>query len=185
MKPRVARAAVEAGATIINDVATNRTDPEMWRIAAETGAAYVAVHMQGTPATMQQAPHYEDVANEVQEFFRERIVRFLDCGMTLEQIILDPGIGFGKTAEHNLELLARLGEFRRLQRPLLLGVSRKSFLGAVTGAAVGARLPGALACAALGVGAGMNIVRAHDVIETLQAVRIAEAIVAKQRTCLS
>jgi dihydropteroate synthase len=182
MKPEVARAAVEAGATIINDVATNRTDPEMWRIAARSGAAYVAVHMQGTPATMQQEPHYENVTAEVFRFFAERINRFLGCGMTPEQIILDPGIGFGKTAGHNLELLARLGEFRRLGRPLLVGVSRKSFLGAITGAGVAARLPGALACAALGAEAGMNIVRVHDVAETVQAVRIAEAILAKKTT---
>jgi dihydropteroate synthase len=180
MKPGVARAAVEAGAAIINDVAANRADPEMWRVAAKTGAAYVAVHMQGTPATMQTQPCYQNVTLEVLQFFQERISRFLGCGMAVEQIILDPGIGFGKTAEHNLELVARLGEFRLLGRPLLLGVSRKSFLGAVTGAGVKARLPGALACAVLGTAAGMNIVRVHDVAETVQAVRMAEAVLAKR-----
>jgi dihydropteroate synthase len=152
----------------------------MWHLAAKSGAAYVAVHMQGTPATMQQQPCYGNVTREVFQFFQDRITRFLDCGMTEEQIILDPGMGFGKTAEHNLELLARLGEFQRLGRPLLLGVSRKSFLGVVTGAGVDARLPGALACAALGTAGGMNIVRTHDVRETVQAVRIAEAILAKR-----
>ena len=128
-KPSVARAALQAGATIVNDVAANRTDDAMWRVVAETGAGYVCVHMQGTPRTMQEAPVYADVSRELSLFFLERIRRLKDCGVTHEQLILDPGIGFGKTVEHNLQLLGNLRSFSSLARPVLLGVSRKSFLG--------------------------------------------------------
>jgi dihydropteroate synthase len=181
MKPGVAQAAVAAGATIINDVAANRTDPGMWRLVGETGAGYVCMHMQGTPQTMQQNPAYSDVVSEVEAFFSGRLEQLSRCGVAREQLILDPGIGFGKTPEHNLQLLAGLASFTRLDRPLLIGVSRKSFLGKVPGRDIGTRLPAGLACACLAVGSGVAVVRTHDVAETLQAVRMTEAILARKQ----
>jgi dihydropteroate synthase len=182
MKPSVARAAVARGASIINDVAACRNDREMWDIVAESGSAYVCMHMKGTPQTMQENPSYRDVRAEVREFFIERLARLRDCGVTGEQVILDPGIGFGKTLEHNLELLGGLSDYVALEQPVLLGVSRKSFIGKLTGAETRERLPGALACACLAVAAGVRILRVHDVRETVQAVRMAEAILEKQRS---
>jgi dihydropteroate synthase len=183
MKPAVARAAVAAGACIVNDVAANRSDPEMWRLAAETGAGYVCMHMQGTPQTMQVGPVYADVVSEVAGFFRERLERLNGWGVSPEQVLLDVGIGFGKTLDHNLQLLARLRRFTRLQRPLMLGVSRKSFIGKlVGGGGLESRQPGSLACACLAVAAGVQVIRAHDVAETVQAVRMAEAILARQES---
>ena len=179
-KPAVARAALRAGAAIVNDVAANRTEESMWRLVAETGAAYVCTHMQGNPRTMQLNPVYSDVVAEVNEFFGGRIRRLNDCGVAAEQIILDPGIGFGKTLEHNLRLLAALGGFRELGRPLLLGVSRKGFIGRLLGARPAARLPAGLACACRAVAEGVQILRVHEVAETLQAVRMTEAILASK-----
>ena len=180
MKPAVARAALKAGATIINDVAATRSDPALWHIVAETGAAYVCMHMQGTPQTMQDRPHYENVVAEVGGFFSERLGRLAACGVSTEQIVLDPGIGFGKTVEHNLQLLGNLRIFTTLQRPLLLGVSRKSFMGKLLGTELAARLPAALACATLAIESGVQIIRSHDVAETAQALRMAEAILNKR-----
>src|SRR5215831_9346833 len=133
MKPAVARAALDAGASIVNDVGANREDDSMWRVVAEAGAGYICMHMQGTPQTMQVNPTYGDVVQEVKLFFSERIHRMNDCGVRSEQIVLDPGIGFGKTPGHNLQLLGALRRFRELERPLLLGVSRKSFIGKLLG----------------------------------------------------
>ncbi len=182
MKPAVARAALQAGASLINDIAANRDDDAMWRLAAETGAGYVAMHMLGTPQTMQRQPAYRDVAAEVGEFFTERLERLHAAGVGLEQIVLDPGIGFGKTAEHNLQLLAALNSFTRWKRPVLLGASRKAFIGQVGASAdVNERLPGSLACACWGVADGVNIIRTHDVAATRQAVRLTEAIIAQKK----
>src|SRR6185312_16361011 len=133
MKPAVARAAIAAGASIVNDVAANRADDAMWRVVAESGAGYVLMHMQGTPQTMQANPSYADVVREVHEFFSARMQRLADCGIAREQVILDVGIGFGKTLEHNLLLIGALRSFTTLERPSLLGVSRKSFLGKCVG----------------------------------------------------
>ncbi len=180
MKPAVARAALRAGASIINDVGANREEDEMWRLAADTGAGYVCVHMQGTPQTMQIHPSYGEVVAEVGAFFSERLQRLAHCGVASAQVILDPGIGFGKTGEHNLELVARLAEFQGFGRPLLLGVSRKSFLARGPGG-VAQRLPAALACACAGVAAGVGVLRVHDVAETLAAVRLTEQIVSRAR----
>jgi dihydropteroate synthase len=180
VKPGVARAALAAGASIVNDVAANRSDDAMWRVVAEARAGYVCMHIKGTPQTMQDNPVYADVVREVGEFFVERLKRLSDCGVSREQIILDPGIGFGKTLEHNLQLLGAVRSFTALGCPLLLGVSRKSFIGKLLGAGVGARLPGALACACQAVAAGAHIIRAHDVAETVQAIRMTEAILSKQ-----
>jgi dihydropteroate synthase len=178
VKPGVARAALTAGASIVNDVAANREDPALWRFVAEARAGYVCLHMQGTPQTMQAKPAYTDVVREVGEFFSERIRRLSDCGVGREQIIVDPGIGFGKTVEHNLQLLGAARNFTTLERPLLVGVSRKSFIGKLLGAELSARLPAALACACMAVAAGVQIIRAHDVAETVQAIRMTEAILA-------
>jgi len=181
MKPAVARAALDAGASIVNDVAANREDEAMWRVVAETGAGYVCMHMQGVPQTMQANPTYSDVVEEVEKFFFERIHRLNDCGVASEQIILDTGIGFGKTPGHNLQLLGALRRFTKLERPLLLGVSRKSFIGKLFGTELAARLPAALACASLAVEAGVQIIRAHEVAETVQALRMTEAILANRK----
>jgi len=181
MKPTVARAALDAGASIVNDVAANREDEAMWRVVAETGAGYVCMHMQGVPQTMQANPTYSDVVEEVEKFFFERIHRLNDCGVASEQIILDTGIGFGKTPGHNLQLLGALRRFTKLERPLLLGVSRKSFIGKLFGTELAARLPAALACASLAVEAGVQIIRAHEVAETVQALRMTEAILANRK----
>ena len=178
MKPGVAQAALRAGASLVNDVAANRADPAMWRVVAEAGAGYVAMHMQGTPQTMQQQPAYRDVVAEVKEFFGDRLARLQAAGVAAEQVVLDPGLGFGKTLDHNLQLLAGVRALTRWERPLLLGASRKSFLRSFSGdGPASARLPGSLACACWGVTQGVNIVRTHDVEATRQALRVTEALV--------
>jgi dihydropteroate synthase len=181
VKPGVARAALAAGASLVNDVAANRDDPALWEVVAEARAGYVCVHMQGSPQTMQVNPVYTDVVREVGEFFSERIRRLSICGVGREQVILDPGIGFGKTVEHNLQLLGAARQLADLERPLLIGVSRKSFIGKLLAADLSARLPAALACVCLAVAAGVQMVRTHDVAETVQAIRMTEAILAKRR----
>jgi dihydropteroate synthase len=181
MKPAVARAAIEAGAVLVNDVGANRIDQEMWELVARTGVGYVVMHMLGTPQTMQENPRYGDVVGEVGAFFQDRLARLQECGVKTEQVILDPGIGFGKTLEHNLELLAGLGQFRTYQRPLLIGASRKAFVGQVTAVAqADRRLAGSLACACSAVAEGANVIRAHDVAETREAIRMMEAIQARR-----
>jgi dihydropteroate synthase len=152
----------------------------MWRLAAESGAAYVAVHMQGTPATMQENPVYEDVAGEVDRFFEDRLKRLRACGVNPEQVVLDAGLGFGKRMEDNLRLLAQLRRFTRWERPLLVGASRKSFVGAASGAKVQERLAPSLACACWGVANGAGIIRCHDVAATRHAVRMTEAVMKQQ-----
>jgi len=180
VKPGVAREALRAGAGIINDIAANRQDEEMWRLAAESGAAYVVVHMQGEPATMQDNPSYTDVVSEVNRFFADRLSRLLACGVNAEQVVLDVGIGFGKRVEDNLRLLAGLRGFTKWERPLLLGVSRKSFMGRVVGAGIEERLPPSLACACWGVENGARLIRCHDVAATRHAVRMTEALMSQQ-----
>ena len=175
-KPAVAEAAISAGAVIINDIAANRTEPQMWKIVAATRAGYVAMHMQGTPQTMQDAPEYTEVVAEVRAFFEERLERFTKAGLNAEQVMFDPGIGFGKTVEHNLALLAGLERFTNMKRPLLVGASRKSFIGRLTEAAVEDRLAGSLACACRAAEAGSAVIRVHDVKETKQALQTWNAI---------
>ena len=181
VKPAVARAALGAGASFVNDVAANRADPEMWGVVAEAGAGYVCMHSQGAPQTMQLHPTYADVVREVADFFDERLERLNTAGVGPAQTVLDPGFGFGKTVAHNLQLLAGLATLARAHRPLLIGVSRKSFIGTVAGADVAQRLAGSLACAGWVVAAGAQIIRTHDVAETVQAVRVTEAILAQRR----
>tara|TARA_B100001013_G_scaffold27447_1_gene15081 strand:+ start:975 stop:1841 length:867 start_codon:yes stop_codon:yes gene_type:complete len=175
-KPTVARAALDAGASIVNDIAANRQSTEMWRVVAEARAGYICMHMQGTPQTMQAEPHYDDVLLEVGDFFRERLAVMADHGVSSEQVALDPGIGFGKTLNHNIKLLSRLNRFSITERPLMVGVSRKSFIGKLLGTPTNDRLPASLACAAWAAAEGAHIVRVHDVAETVQAVRMAEAL---------
>jgi len=177
MKPAVARAAIRAGASIVNDVAANRTDEETWKLVAESKAGYVCMHMQGMPKVMQSDPVYDDVVAEVGAFFTDRLQRIRACGVDPEQVIFDVGIGFGKTLKHNLQLLSALGSFQALGRPLLLGVSRKSFIKKLLGAEVEDRLPASLACTCIAVESGVQIIRTHDVKETVQAIRMTEAIV--------
>lgn len=180
MKPAVAQAALAAGASIVNDVAANRSDDAMWKIVAESGAGYVCMHAQGSPQTMQKNPAYKNIVDEVAAFFLERLENLKAMGVKAEQIAFDPGIGFGKSLEHNLSLLAGLGSFAKLGRPLLLGVSRKSFIGKFLGAETNQRLPASLACATLAVADGVQIIRTHDVAETVQAIRMAEAILSRK-----
>ena len=181
MKSSVAQAALRAGASIVNDVAANREDDAMWRAVAEAGAGYVAMHMQGAPQTMQSAPVYQDVVADVGAFFEDRLARLEQSGVGRDQVMLDVGLGFGKTAEHNLQVLAHLGSFTRWNRPLLLGASRKSFIPQVAGdAGTAERLPGSLACACWGAQHGVAIVRTHDVAATRQALRMTGAMMTKR-----
>jgi dihydropteroate synthase len=181
MKPAVAKAAIEAGASIVNDVGANRTTDTMWRLVARTGAGYVLMHMQGSPQTMQIEPSYTDVVSEIGSFFDDRLRRLAEADVLSEQIALDVGIGFGKSAEHNLQLLARLDSLTRWNRPLLLGASRKSFIPQVIGEDLDAeRLSGSLACACWAVQQGASIVRTHDVAATRRALRMIEAVVARR-----
>jgi len=175
-KPSVAREALAAGASIVNDIAANRSDAEMWQVVAEAGAGYVCMHMQGTPQTMQAKPEYDDVTVEVCVFFRERLDLLSSHGVTTDQVALDPGIGFGKTLEHNIKLLRDLKKFNLVERPMLVGASRKSFIEKLLGAPIDERLPASLACATWAAIQGSQIVRVHDVAETVQAVRMAEAL---------
>jgi len=175
-KPAVARAALATGAHIVNDIAANRTSPEMWEIVAERNAGYVAMHMQGTPQTMQKDPQYEDVVAEVAEFFEQQIGGMRAAGMQDEQVVFDVGVGFGKTLEHNLRLLGSLRTFTKHRRPQLLGVSRKSLFGKLLGLDVDQRLAPSLACASWALTNGVQILRVHDVAETVQAARMIEAI---------
>ena len=182
VKPAVAHAALQAGVSIINDVAANREDDAMWKIAADFRAGYICMHAQGAPRTMQKNPVYADVVGEVGGFFGNRLEKLDACGVAADQVALDVGIGFGKTLEHNLQLLANLERFTKWRRPLLLGVSRKSFIGQLLGGKpTNERLPASLACATLAAVGGAHIIRAHDVAETVQAVRMAEAVLARKR----
>jgi len=174
-KAAVARAALRAGADLVNDVRA-LADPDLARAVAEAGAPVVLMHMRGTPADMAERAHYRDVAAEVADELAGSMERAERAGVSRDRILLDPGIGFAKTAEQSLELLARLGELRALGRPLVVGPSRKSFIGKVTGAPVEARLPGTLAAVAAVVLAGAEVVRVHDVGPARQAALVAAAI---------
>jgi dihydropteroate synthase len=175
-KAAVAEAAIGAGASIVNDVTALRSDAEMAGVCAEHGVGVVLMHMKGEPRSMQQRPGYDDVVDEVKAFLAERTEAALAAGIDEERIWLDPGIGFGKTLEHNLELLRRLGELRELGRPLVVGTSRKSFIGKVDGSPVDDRLGGTIASSVLATAEGADVLRVHDVAEIAQAMRVAAAI---------
>lgn len=169
----VARRALEAGALIVNDV-TALADPAMAGVAAAAGAGVVLMHMQGTPADMQRDPRYEDAPGEVASFLRERMEVARVAGIETDRIALDPGIGFGKRERHSLELIARLATLAALGRPILVGASRKSFIGRLLDLEVDQRVEAGLAAAAIAVFLGARIVRTHDVRATVRAVRMAE-----------
>ncbi len=176
-KAEVARAAIEAGASIVNDVTSGRGDERMLPLVAETKSAFIIMHMQGTPRTMQVRPRYTDVVEEISEFFRQQYARAIGLNIDPMAIAFDPGIGFGKTLEHNLELLARLERLRAHDRPLVVGVSRKSFLGKLVGSPkISDRLVPGLALTSLLRARGADVFRVHDVKENVHALRVTEAI---------
>jgi dihydropteroate synthase len=174
-KAEVARAALSAGADIINDISA-LADPGMAAVAAETGAGLVLMHMLGTPETMQNNPHYDDVVSNVWNFLEERMSFAIARGVAPEQIALDPGIGFGKTDEHNLALLKDIPQLAASGRPVLIGASRKSFIGRITGGGPDDRLAGSLAIAGFAVLRGAHILRVHDVKESCDAARLVDTL---------
>ncbi|PID77429.1 MAG: dihydropteroate synthase [Deltaproteobacteria bacterium] len=172
----VAEAALAAGADMINDISALRHDPAMIKLAQETEVPVIIMHMQNNPANMQLAPRYNDVVQELYDFFQERLRRLEELGLDLERIIIDPGIGFGKTLAHNLSILKHLGRFRELGRPILLGHSRKSFLGEITGKRDQERDFATAVVAALAVNQGVSMIRVHRAAMVKEAVMIARAI---------
>ena len=177
MKPGVARAALQLGAGIVNDVTAFRFAPEMAALVAEAGVDCCLMHMLGEPRTMQLDPRYDDVVSEVKAFLEERLAFAVDEGVDEERVWLDPGIGFGKTIEHNLELLRRLDEIVAIGRPVVIGTSRKSFLGKLTGRDVAERLPATIATNVLAYERGAAVFRVHDVAEVADALKVAAATV--------
>ncbi|MBD3178276.1 MAG: dihydropteroate synthase [Candidatus Latescibacteria bacterium] len=175
-KSEVARAALDHGARIINDISGLGHDPEMIVIAAEYGAAVVVMHMQGTPSSMQDNPYYQDVIGEIMEWFRERTGRIMEGGVEKEKIIIDPGIGFGKRLEDNLDIIRELTSFRELGFPVMIGYSRKSFLGAITGRGPEGRVYGGMAALGRSLREGAQLVRVHDVEETRDFINVFKAI---------
>ncbi|NBC49805.1 MAG: dihydropteroate synthase [Gammaproteobacteria bacterium] len=178
-KAGVMQAAAAAGAGMINDVFALQA-PRALEAARQTGLPVCLMHMQGQPRTMQQAPRYADVVTEVEAFLRGRLEACEQAGLPEERLLIDPGFGFGKTLEHNLQLLARLDAFSVLKRPLLVGLSRKSMLGALTGRAVRERVTAGVAAAVLAIERGAAIIRTHDVGETRDAIRVMTALRAVQ-----
>jgi dihydropteroate synthase len=176
MKAEVARRVLGAGAALLNDVSALRYDDEMVGVVAESGSPVCLMHMQGMPKTMQDDPRYDDVVDEVLAFLEERMAFALARGVREEQIMLDPGIGFGKTVAHNLALLDGLGRFAALGRPVLLGASRKRFLGAILGAEPSGRAIGTVATTVIGYLAGAHVFRVHDVKPNFEALRVALAV---------
>ncbi len=176
-RSEVARRAIDAGAHIINDISGLSMDPDMVRVVAENDVSVVIMHIKGTPENMQKNPEYENVMDEIYDYLEERTNMATDSGIKPEKIIVDPGIGFGKTTEHNLEILNKVYEFRMLGYPVLIGASRKSFIGNVLDLPVEERLEGSLAAAVCSVMNGASILRVHDVKETVRAVRVAKSII--------
>lgn len=181
-KRRVAEAALGEGATVVNDVSAFRWDPEMASLVADADVDCCLMHMQGEPRTMQEAPTYGDVVSDVRGFLEERLGFAVAEGVPEERVWLDPGIGFGKTLDHNLELIRRLDEIVAIGRPVVIGVSRKSFLGTLTGRDVGDRLAATVAANVLAMERGASIFRVHDVAATRDALRVAGATVGSWRT---
>ncbi|MFL5826350.1 MAG: dihydropteroate synthase [Thermoleophilaceae bacterium] len=177
MKPGVARVALGAGALVVNDVSAFRFAPDMAEVVAEAGVDCCLMHMLGEPRTMQEDPRYEDVVSDVKAFLEERLAFALSQGIAEDSVWLDPGIGFGKTVDHNLELLRRLDELVAIGRPLVIGTSRKSFLGKITGRDVTDRLAGTIATNVLAYQKGARIFRVHDVAPVRDALAVAAATV--------
>jgi dihydropteroate synthase len=181
-KSRVAARALASGATLVNDVTAFRGDPEIAAVVAEAKADCCLMHMLGDPRTMQQDPRYGDVVTEVKAFLEERMAFAIANGVAAERILLDPGIGFGKTVDHNLELLRRLGEFLDLGRPVVIGTSRKSFLGKITGREVGDRVAATVATNVLAYERGARVFRVHDVAPVHDALAVTAATVSARWT---
>jgi dihydropteroate synthase len=175
-KAEVARQAILAGAGIINDISALAADPEMAGVAAETGAGVVLMHMRGVPATMQSDPRYDDVVAEVYDFLARRVEWAIARGIPLERIAVDPGIGFGKTIAHNLEILRNLDRFAKLGCVVVIGTSRKGFLGAITGRRVGERVVGSLVSSLAAAVSGAMVVRVHDVAAMVDAIKVWQAV---------
>ena len=175
-KAAVARAAIDSGAAMVNDISACLADPAMPEVVAETCAGLVLMHMQGTPRTMQQAPRYGFVVDDVRDFLHTRMQAVMQAGVAADHILLDPGIGFGKNLDHNLALLARLDVLQSLGRPILVGVSRKAFIGEVLGRRTDDRLMGTAAAVAVAVLRGAGVVRVHDVNAMQDVVRMVYAI---------
>lgn len=175
-KVKVARRALEAGADIINDISGCRFDPEMPKLAAEKNVPVIIMHIKGTPGDMQKNPEYDDVVCDVKNYLSESIRLLENAGLSREQIIIDPGIGFGKTTKHNLTIMNRLNEFAELDRPILAGVSRKSVIGNVLNLPLDKRIFGTAAAVAANIIKGAHIVRVHDVAEMRQAAKMVDAI---------
>src|SRR5213595_2631687 len=181
-KAEVARAGIQAGASIVNDVTGGRGDDQMLPLVAETKSAFVIMHMQGTPRTMQIAPRYTDIVAEISEFFRQQFARAIGLNIDPMAIAFDPGIGFGKTLEHNLELLGQLERLRACDRPIVIGVSRKSFLGKVINSEqMSDRLAPAVALTSLLRTRGADVLRVHDVKENVNALKVTEAILQRAK----
>ena len=181
-KVEVARAAIEAGASIVNDITGGRGDERMLPLIAQTKSAVIIMHMQGIPTTMQIQPQYTDVVEEILDFFRQQYARAIGLNIDPMAIAFDPGIGFGKTLEHNLEVLAQLERLRAHDRPLVVGVSRKSFLGKLIGSSeIRDRLVPGLALTSLLRGRGADVFRVHDVKENVYALRVTEAILQRAK----
>ena len=175
-KPGVMRAAVAGGAAMINDVFALQSDGAL-DAAVDLQVPVCLMHMQGKPRTMQREPRYDDVVAEVTQFLADRVRECREAGLAEDLVVIDPGFGFGKTPGHNIDLLANLRQLQLIGRPILIGVSRKSTLGEITGRDVNRRMPASLAAAVMAVAAGASIVRAHDVPETVDALRVANAII--------
>jgi dihydropteroate synthase len=180
-KAAVAAAALDAGAAIVNDVTALRGDEEMAALCADRGCDLILMHMLGDPRTMQEDPRYDDVVDDVRAFLADRIGVATAAGVEEGRISVDPGIGFGKTVEHNLELVGRLGELRELGRPIVFGSSRKSFIGKLTGAPVESRLGGTIATNVIAYANGADVLRVHDVGPVREALTVAEAILERDR----
>ena len=174
-KLAVAEAAIQAGARVVNDVTAFRAAPELAGLVASSGAGCCLMHMQGEPRTMQRDPRYDEVVSDVKAFLEERLAFAVDEGVPEERVWLDPGIGFGKTVEHNLELLRRLDEIAAIGRPVVIGTSRKSFLGRITGRSEKERLGGTIATNVMAYERGAAVFRVHDVREVADALRVAAA----------
>jgi dihydropteroate synthase len=180
-KASVAKAALEAGASIVNDVTAFRGDPEIAALCADWDCDVVLMHMLGSPRTMQDDPRYDDVVDDVKAFLTERVEHAVGAGIAEERIWIDPGIGFGKTLEHNLEILRRLGELRDLGRPIIVGTSRKRFIGAITGREADERIGGTVASNVLALLNGADAFRVHDVAEVKEALDVAEALMRRRK----
>jgi dihydropteroate synthase len=179
-KTSVAEAALDAGAEIVNDVTALRGDPDLAGLCADRGCGVILMHMLGSPRTMQDNPTYDDVVDDVKAFLAERVEAAVAAGVDEERIWVDPGIGFGKTLDHNLELLRRFDDLCELGRPVVVGTSRKSFIGKLTGREVDDRLGGTIASSVLAMIRGADVVRGHDALELRQAIDVAEAIVGRR-----